>query len=56
MDALQIIALKETIENQLREQTDDFAKEIAAGCEMTDSTEVVCGKMVAKCSCNLCED
>ena len=27
MDTLQIIALKETIENQLREQTDDFAKD-----------------------------
>lgn len=47
MDALQIIALKETIENQLREQTDDLVKKIAAGCETTDSTEVVCGKMVA---------
>lgn len=47
MDALQIIALKETIENQLREQTDDLVKEIAAGCERTDRTEVVCGKMVA---------
>lgn len=47
MDALQIIALQEIIENQLREQAGDLTKEIAAGCESTDSTEVVCGKMIA---------
>lgn len=47
MDALQIIALQESIEKQLREQRDDLVKEITAGCERTDSTEVVCGKMVA---------
>lgn len=47
MDALQIIALQEMIENQLREQAGALTKEIAAGCESTDSTEVVCGKMIA---------
>lgn len=31
MDTLQIIALKETIENQLREQTDDLQKRLLQG-------------------------
>ena len=47
MNALQVITLQKEIEKQLREQTDDLVKEIAAGCEETDSTEVVCGKMIA---------
>lgn len=31
----------------LKEQTDELVKEIAVGCEESDSTEVVCGKMIA---------
>ncbi|EOS23545.1 hypothetical protein C806_03051 [Lachnospiraceae bacterium 3-1] len=47
LSELQVRALQGEIEKQLREQADDFAKEIAVGCEETDSTEVVCGKMIA---------
>ncbi len=47
MNALQIMTLQETIEKQLKEQVNDLIKEIAIGCERTDSTEVVCGKMIA---------
>lgn len=39
--------LQENIEKQLEEQKDDLIEEIARGCEHTDSTEVVCGKMIA---------
>ena len=47
LNELQIKALQNEIEKQLREQSDELVKEIAAGCEETDSTEVVCGKMIA---------
>ncbi len=47
MNALQIMTLQETIEKQLKEQVNDLIKEIAIGCERTNSTEVVCGKMIA---------
>ena len=47
MTELQAIALQKGIEKQLKEQTDDLIKELAVGCEETDSTEVVCAKMIA---------
>lgn len=47
MNELQLIALQKDIEKKLREQADDLLKEIATGCKETDSTEVVCGKMIA---------
>lgn len=47
MGTLQIMALQEKIRKQLQEQSDDLAKEIHVGCEATDSTETLCGKMVA---------
>ena len=47
MTELQVIELQKWIEAQLKEQADDLAKELAVGCEETDSTEVVCGKMIA---------
>lgn len=57
LNELQIKALQNEIEKQLREQSDELVKEIAAGCEETDSTEVVCGKMIANAvaiSTNIC--
>jgi hypothetical protein len=47
MNALQVITLQKEIEEQLKEQADDLEKEIAVGCKETDSTEVICGKMIA---------
>ena len=57
LNELQIKALQNEIEKQLREQSDELVKEIAAGCEETDSTGVVCGKMIANAvaiSTNIC--
>lgn len=47
MDELQLMVLQKDIEKKLKEQADDLMKEIFAGCEETDSTEVACGKMIA---------
>ena len=47
MNELQIKTLQKEIEKKLKEQADELTKEIAVGCKETDSTEVVCGKMIA---------
>ena len=46
MNALQAITLQKEIEEQLKERKDDLVEEIVAGCEESDSIEVVCEKMI----------
>lgn len=47
MSGLQLMEIQKEIEKQLEEQKDKLMEELARGCEHTDSTEVVCGKMIA---------
>lgn len=47
MNGLQLAEIQKEIEKQLKEQRHELIEEISRGCEHTDSTEVVCGKMIA---------
>lgn len=47
MNELQLMALQKEIEKQLKEQEAELMKELTNGCEETDSTEVVCAKMIS---------
>ncbi len=46
LNELQLIALQKEIERQLKERNREIMEEITIGCEHTDSTEVICGKMI----------
>ncbi|MDE6748126.1 MAG: hypothetical protein K2K21_03555 [Lachnospiraceae bacterium] len=46
MTTLQATALEKEIDKQIEEKENEFMKEILRGCEDTDSTEVLCAKMI----------
>ena len=46
MTTLQATALEKEIDKQIKEKEDKLMEEILRGCEDTDSTEVLCAKMI----------